>query len=82
MSARLLALLALVGVVGGLVLHALGFDDPAHLAWAATTALLLVPLTLSVDADAAWRGDVGVDVIALVCDGRARSRSASSSPAR
>jgi heavy metal translocating P-type ATPase len=65
MTARLLALLALVGVVGGLVLHALGVDAPAHLAWAATTALLLVPLTISV-ARTLLRGDVGVDAIALV----------------
>ena len=65
MSARLLALLALVGVVGGLVLHVLGFDAPAHVAWAATTALLLVPLTISVTRTL-LRGDVGVDAIALV----------------
>jgi heavy metal translocating P-type ATPase len=65
MSSRLLALLALVGVVGGLVLHVLGFDAPAHMAWAATTALLLVPLTISVSRTL-LRGDVGVDAIALV----------------
>ncbi len=65
MSARLLALLALVGVVGGLVLHVVGIDAPAHLAWAATTALLLVPLTISV-ARSLLRRDVGVDAIALV----------------
>jgi len=64
-SARLLALLALVGVAGGLVLHVLGIDAPAHLAWAATTALLLVPLTISVTRTV-LRGDVGVDAIALV----------------
>ncbi|HET8651801.1 MAG TPA: heavy metal translocating P-type ATPase [Gaiellaceae bacterium] len=65
MSARLLALLALLGVVGGIVLHLLGIDAPAHLAWAATTALLLVPLTVSVTRSV-LRGDVGVDAIALV----------------
>ena len=65
MSARLLALLALIGVAGGLVLHVLGVDAPAHLAWAATTALLLVPLTSSVTRTV-LRGDVGVDAIALV----------------
>ena len=65
MSARLLALLALVGVVVGIVLHVLGVDAPAHLAWAATTALLLVPLTISV-ARSLLRRDVGVDAIALV----------------
>jgi len=65
MSARLLALLALVGVLGGIVLHVLGIDAPAHLSWAATTALLLVPLTISV-ARSLLRRDVGVDAIALV----------------
>jgi P-type E1-E2 ATPase len=65
MSARLLALLALLGVVGGIVLHVLGVDAPAHLLWAATTALLLVPLTISV-ARSLLRRDVGVDAIALV----------------
>ena len=50
---------------GGLVLHVLGVDAPAHLAWAATTALLLVPLTISVTRTL-LRGDVGVDAIALV----------------
>jgi heavy metal translocating P-type ATPase len=64
MSTRLLALLAFVGVVGGLVLHVLGIDAPAHLAWAATTALLLVPLTISVTRTL-LRRDVGVDAIAL-----------------
>jgi heavy metal translocating P-type ATPase len=65
MSARLLALLALLGVVGGIVLHVLGVDAPAHLLWAGTTALLLVPLTISV-ARSLLRRDVGVDAIALV----------------
>ena len=65
MSARLLALLALLGVAGGLLLHVLGLDAPAHLAWAATTALLLVPLTISVTRTL-LRRDVGVDAIALV----------------
>jgi heavy metal translocating P-type ATPase len=65
MTARILALLALAGVAAGIVLHLLGLDAPAHLAWAATTALLLVPLTISV-ARALLRGDLGVDAIALV----------------
>jgi heavy metal translocating P-type ATPase len=65
MSARLVALLALLGLAGGFVLHVLGIDAPAHLAWAATTALLLVPLTVSV-ARTLRRGDLGVDAIALV----------------
>ena len=65
MGALRLALAALLGVVAGVVLHVLGIDRPAHLLWAATTALLLVPLTISV-ARSLRRGDVGVDAIALV----------------
>jgi heavy metal translocating P-type ATPase len=65
MSARLLALIALLGVAGGLVLHVLGIDAPAHLAWAATTALLLVPLSIAVT-KSLLRRDIGVDAIALV----------------
>jgi cation transport ATPase len=65
MSARLLALLALLGVAGGLLLHVFGLDAPAHLAWAATTALLFLPLTISVTRTL-LRRDLGVDAIALV----------------
>jgi heavy metal translocating P-type ATPase len=65
MTAFRLALAALLGVVAGLALHVLGIDRPAHLVWAATTALLLVPLTVSVTRSL-LRRDVGVDAIALV----------------
>ncbi len=65
MSAIRLALLAFVGVAAGIILHLSGIDRPAHLAWAATTALLLVPLTVSVTRSL-LRRDVGVDAIALV----------------
>ena len=65
MIERLLALLALIGVVGGAVLHFLGFDGAAHVSWAATDAMLLVPLTWSV-LRSLLRRDVGVDAIALV----------------
>ena len=61
----LLALAALLGVLGGGVLHLLGIDRPAHLVWAATTALLLVPLTASVGRSL-LRRDIGVDAVALV----------------
>ena len=54
-----------MGVVAGALLHVLGIDRPAHLVWAATTALLLVPLTVSV-VRSLLRRDVGVDAIALV----------------
>jgi len=65
MTAFRLALAALLSVAAGLVLHVLGIDRPAHLAWAATTALLLVPLTVPVTRSL-LRRDVGVDAIALV----------------
>jgi heavy metal translocating P-type ATPase len=65
MTAFRLALAALLGVAAGVVLHVLGIDRPAHLAWAATIALLLVPLTVSVTRSL-LRRDVGVDAIALV----------------
>jgi cation transport ATPase len=65
MTARLTALAALFGVLGGIVLHVAGVDGPAHLLWAAATALLLVPLTGSV-ARTLLRRDLGVDAIALV----------------
>ncbi|HEY6016477.1 MAG TPA: hypothetical protein VIU16_06800, partial [Gaiellaceae bacterium] len=65
MIERLLALLALIGVVLGAALHFLGFDGAAHVSWAATDAMLLVPLTWSV-LRSLLRRDVGVDAIALV----------------
>ncbi len=64
-AARLTALGALAGVLAGIALHLAGFDKPAHYVWAATTALLLVPLTVSVGRSL-MRRDVGVDAIALV----------------
>jgi heavy metal translocating P-type ATPase len=64
-SARLVALAALLGVVGGLALWATGSERPADWLWGATTALLLAPLSLSV-ARSLLRRDVGVDAIALV----------------
>jgi heavy metal translocating P-type ATPase len=64
-SARLVALGALAGVVGGLILWAAGQRAIADGLWAATTALLLAPLTLSV-VRSLLRCDVGVDAIALV----------------
>ena len=64
-SARLVAGAAFVGVVGGLALAAGGHHQAADWLWAATTAMLLVPLTWSV-LRSLLRGDVGVDAIALV----------------
>ena len=64
-TARLVALGALVGVIGGLALWAVGEQTAADSLWAAATALLLAPLTLSV-VRSLLRRDVGVDAIALV----------------
>src|SRR5581483_4920382 len=64
-AARLVAVGALAGVVSGLALWALGDGVAADSLWAAATALLLGPLTLSV-ARSLLRRDVGVDAIALV----------------
>jgi len=63
-SARLIAATALTAVAVGLALAALDHHRPAHWLWAATTAMLLVPLTWSV-LRSLLRGDVGVDAIAL-----------------
>ena len=64
-SARLIAVGALAGVCAGLGLWAVGQQVTADWLWAATTALLLGPLTLSV-MRSLLKGDVGVDAIALV----------------
>ena len=64
-SGRLIAGAAFVGVVGGLALAAGGRHQAADWLWAATTAMLLVPLTWSV-LRSLFRGDVGVDAIALM----------------
>ena len=64
-SRRLVALIALAAVAAGVGLA--GFDQhrAAGWVWAATTAVLLVPLTWSV-LRSLLRRDVGVDAIALV----------------
>ena len=64
-SASFVALAALAGVVGGIAAWAAGARSVADAFWAATTALLLVPLTVSV-VRSLLRRDVGVDAIALV----------------
>jgi heavy metal translocating P-type ATPase len=62
---RLLALfnLALIGVGGAL--HLLGAPAEGDAVWAATVAVMLVPLTVSIVRTLA-RGRVGVDAIALI----------------
>ena len=64
-AARLTAATALVAVLLGLGLFVAGMHRPADWLWAATTAMLLVPLTFSV-LRSLLRRDVGVDAIALV----------------
>ena len=64
-SARLVALIALIAVAVGVGLAGLGRHRPADWLWAATTAMLLVPLGWSV-LRSLVRRDVGVDAIALV----------------
>ncbi|HSC91919.1 MAG TPA: heavy metal translocating P-type ATPase [Gaiellaceae bacterium] len=65
MTDFLLALQALAGLAAGAVLHLFGIDGPAHAVWAVSTAVILVPLTLTVTRSL-LRRDVGVDAIALV----------------
>ena len=64
-AARLVAIAALTGVVAGLALASLDRHRAADSVWAAVTAMLLVPLTVSVGRSL-LRRDVGVDAIALV----------------
>ena len=64
-SRRLIAAGALAGVLAGVLLLVLGHRTGADWLWAATTALLLVPLALSV-LRSLLRRDVGVDAVALV----------------
>jgi heavy metal translocating P-type ATPase len=64
-AARLTAAIALVAVLLGLGLFVADMHRAADALWAATTAMLLVPLTFSV-LRSLIRRDVGVDAIALV----------------
>jgi cation transport ATPase len=65
MTRRLLAIAAFGAVVAGGLLQLVGLDAAGDALWAASVAVMLVPLTWSV-ARALVRGDVGVDAIALV----------------
>lgn len=57
--------MALGGIAAGGLLTLLVGGAPGGAAWAATVAFMLVPLTWSV-LRSLWRGDIGVDVIALL----------------
>ncbi len=60
-----LGLAALLALLAGGVLHLAGLPGAGDAVWAASVAVMLVPLTVSV-ARTLLRGDVGVDAIALV----------------
>ncbi len=62
---RLLALGALAGIAVGGLLHLVSLPQAGDAVWAASTAIILVPLTWSV-LRSLMHGDVGVDAIALV----------------
>jgi heavy metal translocating P-type ATPase len=62
---RLLALLDLFLIGAGGALHLLGAPTAGDAVWAATVAVMLVPLTVSIARTLA-RGRVGVDAIALI----------------
>ena len=70
MTSRVPAVAAGAGTVVGCAAWLAGFGGAASAIWAATTLLLLVPLTWSVVKTLA-RGDVGVDAIALLAMGGA-----------
>ncbi len=65
MTRAALALVALGSVLAGALLHVVGQEPAGDALWAATVALMLVPLSWSV-LRSLVRGDVGVDAIALV----------------
>jgi heavy metal translocating P-type ATPase len=65
MTQRLLAIAALVTVSLGGLLHLVGAEPAGDALWAASLAVMIVPLASSV-LRSLWRRDVGVDAIALV----------------
>jgi heavy metal translocating P-type ATPase len=67
---RALPVVAALGIACGAVLHLSGSGEAGDAVWAASIALLLVPLTWSV-VRALAHGDAGVDVIALLAMGTA-----------
>ncbi|MBI4898848.1 MAG: heavy metal translocating P-type ATPase [Actinobacteria bacterium] len=65
MKDRLLAIFALTGVAAGSACHLAGAEEAAHVVWAVTIVVLLVPLTWEVVKIVAG-GRIGVDAIALM----------------
>jgi heavy metal translocating P-type ATPase len=62
---RLIALTTLVLIAGGAALHIAGAGTAGDAVWAATVAVMLIPLTISI-VRTLIQGRVGVDAIALV----------------
>ncbi|MGZ4132657.1 MAG: heavy metal translocating P-type ATPase, partial [Actinomycetota bacterium] len=62
---RLWLAAAVVGIVAGGILALAGNHDGANVAWAVTTAIGLIPLTVDV-VTGLWRREPGVDLIALL----------------
>jgi cation transport ATPase len=62
---RLLAGIALAGILAGGLARLAGLGGPAGILWALTTAVVLAPLALTVLADLRRR-ELGVDLIALL----------------
>ncbi|MBK5230505.1 MAG: heavy metal translocating P-type ATPase [Thermoleophilia bacterium] len=65
MRDRLLAIIALAGIVAGSACHILDAESTAHAIWAVVIVVLLIPLTWEVITVLA-RGRIGVDAIALM----------------
>ncbi len=62
---RLFLAISVVGIVAGFAAHFAGASHVAHLAWGATTAIAILPLSWSVVRDLLDR-EMGVDIIALL----------------
>jgi heavy metal translocating P-type ATPase len=69
-ATRTVVALTVLGIAGGAVVWFAGRPSLANLVWAGTTAVALVPLVFSIVASLR-RGEVGVDVIALLAMGGA-----------
>jgi heavy metal translocating P-type ATPase len=64
-GSRLVPLLVMSGLAAGCSLWLLGWRRPADLAWAATTAVALIPLAIAIARELSRR-ETGVDLIALL----------------
>jgi len=64
-TARVIPLLALVGITSGAVAWMFGYHPAASAAWGATTVIALVPMLIRIGVDVR-HGRIGVDVIALL----------------